>query len=122
MSSMPVAAAPLATRPIEIAQETPFSVATTGVGSRPQCSLKYDDSFLVIDDHGDIGASEGGPDGLFHSDTRFLSRLELTINELQPLLLGSNVRDDNSVLTIDLTNPDIFRDKQLLLQKDTLHI
>ena len=59
------------------------------VGSRPRCSLKYDDTFLVIDSHGDIGAAEGGPDGLFHNDTRFLSRLELTVNELQPLLLGS---------------------------------
>jgi glycogen debranching enzyme len=113
---------PLAARPIEIMQEMPFYVAATGIGGRPQCSLKYDDTFLVMDNHGDIGAAEGGPDGLFHNDTRFLSRLELTVNELQPLLLGSNVRDDNSVLTIDLTNPDIFRDKQLLLQKDTLHI
>jgi glycogen debranching enzyme len=109
-------------RPIEIAQETPFYVATTGVGSRPQCSLKYDDTFLVMDNHGDIGASEGGPDGLFHNDTRYLSRLELTINDFQPLLLGCNVRDDNSVLTADLTNPDVFRDNQLVLHKDTLHI
>ena len=62
-----------------------------------------------MDNYGDIGAAEGGPDGLFHNDTRFLSRLELTVNELQPLLLGSNVRDDNTVLTVDLTNPDIFQ-------------
>ena len=119
---MPVAAAPLATRPIEIAQETPFYVATTGVGSRPQCSLKYDDSFLVIDNHGDIGAAEGGPDGLFHSDTRYLSRLEMTVNDFQPLLLGCTVRDDNSVLTVDLTNPDIYHDKKIVLHRDTLHI
>lgn len=118
---MPVAATPI-TRPIEIAQETPFYVATTGVGSRPQCSLKYDDTFLVIDNHGDIGASEGGPDGVFHNDTRYLSLLELTINDFQPLLLGCNVRDDNSVLTADLTNPDIYRDGRLALHKDTLHI
>ena len=44
------------------------------------------------------------------------------INGMQPLLLGSNVRDDNSLLTVDLTNPDIFFDKQLVLPKDTLHI
>src|ERR1041385_4744837 len=122
MSSMPVAAAPLATRPIEIAQETPFYVATTGVGSRPQCSLKYDDSFLVIDNHGDIGAAEGGPEGVFHSDARYLSRLEMTVNDFQPLLLGCTVRDDNSVLTVDLTNPDIYHDKKIVLHKDTLHI
>ena len=120
--SLPATATPLAHRPIEIAQETPFYVATTGIGSRPQCSLKYDDTFLVIDNHGDIGASEGGPDGLFHNDTRYLSRLELTINDFEPLLLGCNVRDDNSVLTVDLTNPDLYRDKKIVLHKDTLHI
>ena len=27
---------------------------------------------------------------------------------MQPLLLGSNVRDDNTVLTVDLTNPDMY--------------
>jgi glycogen debranching enzyme len=117
MSPMPIAA-----RLLETVREAPFYVAATGIGSRPQCSLKYDDTFLVMDNHGDIGAAEGGPDGLFHNDTRFLSRLELTVNELLPLLLGSNVRDDNSVLTVDLTNPDIVRDGQILLQKDTLHI
>jgi glycogen debranching enzyme len=117
MSSMPIAA-----RALETVHEAPFYVAATGIGSRPQCSLKYGDTFLVMDNHGDLGAAEGGPDGLFHNDTRFLSRLELTVNELQPLLLGSNVRDDNSVLTVDLTNPDIVRNEQILLQKDTLHI
>ena len=43
------------------------------------------------------------------SDTRYLARLELVLNDMQPLLLGSNLRDDNSGLTVDLTNPDIYR-------------
>ena len=116
----------VAAQPRETIQETPFYVAAAGIGNRRQCSLKYGDTFLVMDNYGDVGAAEGGPDGLFHNDTRFLSRLELTVNELQPLLLGSTVRDDNSVLTVDLTNPDIFQDKyhdkRLVLHKDTLHI
>jgi hypothetical protein len=41
---------------------------------------------------------------------------------VQPLLLGSNLRDDNSALTVDLTNPDIYRDGRIVLQKDMLHI
>src|SRR5438067_904695 len=79
-------------------------------------------TFIVLDSHGDIGASAGGPDGLFNSDTRYLARLELLLDDLQPLLLGSNLRDDNSALTVDLTNPDIYRDGRILLQKDMLHI
>jgi glycogen debranching enzyme len=103
-------------------QETPFYITAAGIGSRPRCSLKDGDTFLVVDSHGDIGTAEGGPDGLFHNDTRFLSQLELTVNDLPPLLLGSNVRDDNTVLTVDLTNPDIFHGEQIVLQRDMLHI
>ena len=61
-------------------------------------------------------------DGLFHDDTRFLSRFELLINGMQLLLLGSNLRDDNAILSVDLTNPDIYFDKRLVLEKDTLHL
>src|ERR1044071_1541324 len=113
---------PLAALPTDAIQETPFYIAATGIGSRPRRSLKHGDTFIVVDSHGDIGAAEGGPDGLFHSDTRFLSRLELTVNDLEPLLLGSNVRDDNTALSADLTNPDIFQGEQIMVQRDMLHI
>jgi glycogen debranching enzyme len=102
--------------------EAPFYIAATGSATRARRTLKCGDAFVVMDSHGDIGASSGGPDGLFHNDTRFISRLELTINETEPLLLGSNLRDDNALLSIDLTNPDIFSDQRIVLQKDTLHI
>src|SRR4029079_8394854 len=87
--------------PLETTPEAPFYIPATGPTTRPQRSLKYGDTFIVVDSHGDIGATAGGPDGLFHNDTRFLSRLELTVNEQQPLLLGSNVRDDNALLAVD---------------------
>src|SRR5205807_7694172 len=104
------------------APEASFYIQATGPGTRPRRTLKHDDTFIVLDTHGDIGASAGGPDGLFHCDTRFLSHLELLLNGMQPLLLGSNVRDDNALLTVDLTNPDTYFDGRLLLPKDTLHV
>jgi glycogen debranching enzyme len=107
---------------LDTVSETPFYIPATGPASRPRRTLKHDDTFIVLDSHGDIGASAGGPDGLFHCDTRFLSRLELSLNGMQPLLLGSNVRDDNTFLTIDLTNPDVYVDGHLVLPKDTLHV
>ncbi len=94
----------------------------TGPAARPRRSLKHDDTFIVLDSHGDIGASAGGPDGLFNADTRYLARLELVLDEVQPLLLGSNLRDDNSALTVDLTNPDVYRQGRIVLRKDMLHI
>src|SRR5258705_4266628 len=88
------------------APQAPFYIPATSSATRPRRTLKHNDTFIVLDSHGDMGASSGGPDGLFHSDTRFLSHFEILLNGVQPLLLGSNVRDDNSSLTVDLSNPD----------------
>ncbi len=99
-----------------------FYITATGPSSRPRHVLKHGDSFAIFDAHGDVGASAGGPDGLFNHDTRFLSRLELLINGMQPLLLGATVRDDNVAMTVDLTNPDIYRDGVIVLPRDTIHV
>jgi glycogen debranching enzyme len=107
---------------IETVTESPFYIPMTGPAARPRRALKHDDTFVVLDSHGDIGASAGGPDGLFNADTRYLARLELLLDDVQPLLLGSNLRDDNSSLTVDLTNPDVIRNGPIVLQKDMLHI
>src|SRR5580692_2904018 len=109
-------------RTVEVVSESPFYIPMTGPAARPRRSLKHDDTFIVLDSHGDIGASAGGPDGLFNADTRYLARLELVLDDVQPLLLGSNMRDDNSALTVDLTNPDVYRNGRIVLQKDILHI
>ncbi len=99
-----------------------WGIAETGIASKPRATLKYGDTFVVVDNHGDIGASAGGADGLFHEDTRFLSRLELLVNGRQPILLSGNARDDNTLLTIELTNPDIAYDGNVVVQQHALHI
>jgi glycogen debranching enzyme len=109
-------------RTVEVVSESPFYIPMTGPAARPRRSLKHDDTFIVLDSHGDIGASAGGPDGLFNADTRYLARLELVLDDVQPLLLGSNLRDDNSALTVDLTNPDVYQNDRIVLHKDMLHI
>jgi glycogen debranching enzyme len=99
-----------------------FAIAVTESAARPRHTMKHGDSFLVLDSHGDIGVSAGGPDGLFHHDTRYLSHFGLTVNGLQPLLLGSNLSNDNCVLTVDLTNPDIVDRDTIILSKSLLHV
>ena len=89
--------------------------------SRSQ-TLKHGDTFGVFNQYGDIIASERHTDGLYHEDTRFLSRFELRINGRRPLLLSSAVQDDNGMLTVDLTNPDIFDNDCLRLPRDTIHM
>jgi glycogen debranching enzyme len=103
-------------------REAPFYIPAKGPISRPRRTLKHNDTFAVLDSHGDIGASSGGPDGLFDRDTRFLSHLELLINGTQPLLLGSAIKDDNLNFYVDLTNSDIYADDRIVLLKDTIHI
>jgi glycogen debranching enzyme len=113
---------PAEPRQIERQSEAPFYIPATQTVTRPRRTLKCGDTFIVTDNHGDIGASTGDPDGLFHTDTRFLSRLELLLNGEQPLLLGSNVRDDNTMLAVDLTNPDFYEGEDIVLQKDLVHV
>src|ERR1700733_13181076 len=107
--SAEVVAQIMTTRAVEIASESPFYIPMTGPAARPRRSLKHDDTFIVLDSHGDIGASAGGPDGLFNSDTRYLARLELVLDEGQPLLLGSNLGDLSRAGTLARADSDDYR-------------
>lgn len=100
----------------------PFYITATQTTGRPPLTLKYGDTFVVLDSRGDIAAASGQSAGLFHSDTRYLSRLEMLVNGASPLLLGSSLRDDNSALFVDLTNPDLLADERIALEKDSVHI
>ncbi|HSV77924.1 MAG TPA: glycogen debranching N-terminal domain-containing protein [Ramlibacter sp.] len=84
--------------------------------------LKNDETFAMFDRFGDIGALVPGQEGLYHNDTRYLSHQELTINGLRPLYLGSSVEEANSLLAIDLMNPDVTVDGRVVLPKGTLHL
>ena len=85
--------------------------------------LKRDDTFAVLDRNGDARPVPGGPEGLYHRDTRHLSRLELKLAGEKPLLLSSAVSDDGAVLTCDLTNPDIAGDgRRPEIEHDQLHL
>ena len=85
--------------------------------------LKRDDTFAVLDRNGDALPAAGGPEGLYHRDTRHLSCLELKLAGAKPLLLSSSVSDDGAVLTCDLTNPDLAGDGwRPALERDHLHL
>ena len=84
--------------------------------------LKYDDTFAVFDRYGDI-ENVGPPEfGLYHHDTRYLSRLALRMGEYRPLLLSSTVKEDNALFTIDLTNPDVPQPNKVLVPRGSLHL
>jgi glycogen debranching enzyme len=85
--------------------------------------LKQGDTFAVFDQNGDALATPGSTHGIYHHDTRYLSHLYLTINAARPILLSATLRDDNSILTCDLANPDLFdASGKLLVAHDLIHI
>ncbi|HTR15657.1 MAG TPA: glycogen debranching N-terminal domain-containing protein [Acetobacteraceae bacterium] len=101
----------------------PFAVATTiSLQERRFRTLKAGDTFGVFDRSGDILPGPGSTEGLYHRDTRYLSRFGLLLQGTRPILLSSALRDDNGALTCDLTNPDIQRDGRLVLEHDLIHI
>jgi len=86
-------------------------------------TLKHDDTFAIFDHNGDAVSRPGSTEGLYHCDTRYLSHFHLAIEGAQPKLLSSTLSDDNTVLTCDLTNPDLFRHNgSLALPQGLLHI
>src|SRR5207245_4053445 len=83
--------------------------------------LKQDDTFAVFDRFCDVDTF-GGELGLYYQDTRFLSRLTLRLGKDRPLLLSSTVREDNAVLAVDATNPDVSRNGETVVPRGTVHI
>src|SRR4051812_6309627 len=96
--------------------------ATESIQERWPRTLKHGDCFALFDALGDIVKPAGSPGGLFYRDTRHLSGFELLIDGQRPLLLSSAVENDNVVLTVDLSNPDIYQDGRIVLPRETLHV
>jgi glycogen debranching enzyme len=84
--------------------------------------LKQGDTFGVFDGNGDILSLRTGSQGLYHGGTRFLSRFELAINGERPSLLSSTVKEDNVLLSVDLTNPNLIQHGQAEIVGGVLHL
>jgi glycogen debranching enzyme len=84
--------------------------------------LKQGDTFAVFDHHGDLKPGGLGDEGLFHHGTRFLSCLVIGLAGGRPLFLSSTVREDNELLAVDLTNPDILGEDRVEVPRGTLHL
>src|ERR1700754_4833629 len=95
--------------------------ATESIQERWPRTLKQGDSFAMFDALGDCISPGLTPGGLFHNDTRYLSGVQLLIDGQRPLLLSSAVENDNVVLTVDLSNPDIYQGQTIVLPREVLH-
>jgi len=84
--------------------------------------LKHDEMFGVFDRWGDIQPIGLGEQGLYFQGTRFLSMLELTVNQRRPMLLNSTVQQDNALMVVDLTLPDLYKNGKLFIRKGVIHL
>jgi hypothetical protein len=75
--------------------------------------LKYGDTFAVFNRYGDIEAFGPSQFGLFHAESRHLSRFTMRVNQQQPLLLSSTIREDNSFLSVDLVGEQLVAVKSV---------
>ena len=96
--------------------------ATESIQQRWPRTLKQGNSFALFDALGDVIDPALTPGGLFHNDTRYLSGMQLLIDGQRPLLLSSAVGNDNVVLTVDLSNPDIYQGNTIVLPREILHV
>lgn len=99
-----------------------YVLATSSLTEEKTFVLKHNDSFGLFNKYGDIIPFDKSVQGLFHEGTRFLSHLQLNIESQKPLYLSSDLKEDNELFSVDLTNPDIVEGNKLKLEKGLLHI
>jgi glycogen debranching enzyme len=99
-----------------------YILASSSMADNRTRVLKHGETFGVFDRYGDIQPVGRGTQGLFHEGTRFLSRQELFLNNDRPMLLSSTVKEDNALLAVDLTNPDLYRDGHIAIPRGSVHV
>lgn len=109
-------------RDILVVEDEFYILATSSLADERSQVLKHGDTFAVFDHYGDIKPVGLAEEGIYHEGTRFLSFLLLRLGKERPLFLSSTVKEDNALLTVDLTNPDISDNGQVIIPRGTLHI
>lgn len=96
--------------------------ATSPLADNRTRVLKYGETFAVFNLYGDIESMGTRQFGLFHMETRHLSRFSFYLGGRKPLLLSSAIREDNSLLTVDTTNLDTPLEDNNHLPQGTIHV
>jgi glycogen debranching enzyme len=103
-------------------KENDFHILTTNLLNTARTRvLKHSDLFAVFDEVGDIMSWGTGAHGLYLDDMRHLSKLEIRMWGQKPILLSSTVKEDNALLTVDLTNPELS-EPDAHVRSDTIHV
>ncbi|MFW6057839.1 MAG: glycogen debranching N-terminal domain-containing protein [Persicimonas sp.] len=103
-------------------KEKDFHILTTNLLNTARTRvLKHTNLFAVFDEVGDIMSWGSGAHGMYLEDMRHLSKLELRLWGQKPILLSSTVKEDNALMAVDLTNPELSEPSERV-PADTIHI
>jgi glycogen debranching enzyme len=106
---------------IKIEDEYYVAATSSYADDRTQV-LNHGDTFAIFDRWGDLQPLGRQIQGLYHEGTRYLSTYELRIQGERPLLLSSSLNENNEILTIDLTNPELNLGEGKVLLPSKIHI
>jgi glycogen debranching enzyme len=99
-----------------------YVLATSSLADDRTRVLKYGESFAVFNRLGDIEDRGLGEQGIYHRGMRHLSRLTLRMSDSVLQLLHSVVQEQDSSLTVDMTNPDLYGNGHLMVPRGSLHL
>jgi glycogen debranching enzyme len=99
-----------------------YILASSSLADDRRLVLKHGETFGVFDHYGDIKPIGLGEEGVYHEGTRYLSTMVLRLGTERPLYLSSTVKEDNALLAVDLTNPDVSANGAVLVPRGTLHL
>lgn len=109
----------MATEKIIRVKDEYYILAASALADDRRRVLKHGDTFAVLNRYGDVQPVGLGEQGIYHDGTRFISRLELMLGDTHPFFLSSAIKEDNALLAVDLTNPDLYLDE--LIPRGTFH-
>lgn len=99
-----------------------YVYAQEPLGDEDSRVLKQGDSFAIFDHYGNISRKGLGEEGLFYDGTRFLSAFHVRLLGVRPMILYSTIKQDNSLMTVDMTNPDLTLEDGTFLPRGSLHL
>lgn len=99
-----------------------YILATSAMADDRPRVLKQGETFAVFDRFGDVKPVGLEEEGIYHEGTRYLSSLLFRLDGARPLFLSSTVREDNALLAVDLTNPDLRAPGGASVDRGSLHV
>lgn len=99
-----------------------YILAESSLADEETHRLKHGHTFAIFNKHGDIRPLRIENHGVYHQGTRFLSHLDLSIDNKAPLLLSSTVKENNDFLTVGLTNPELHTGTGAPIHSGTLFL